>query len=180
MEQKSTFGLALKPGLIIAGGAIAFNLLVWSLTSDLDMQKYMGWILYPILAFAYYYFTVDYRDNVKEGHLSYGQSFVFMLLISVVYSVLFSIYYFVFLNYIDPEMINKMMDVVEQQYYDTGMSEEQIDQAMKIVSYMFSPVLMTVMTIFGGVFSGVILSLIMSIFTKKEVPMDFNNFQNQN
>ena len=180
MEQKSTFELALKPGLIVAGGAIAFNLLVWALTSDLDMQKYISWAIYPLLAFAYYYFTVDYRDNVKDGHLSYGQSFVFMLFISIVYSVVFSLYYFVFLNYIDPEMINKMMDAVEQQYYDAGMSEEQIEQSLKIVSYMFSPVLMTVMTIFGGIFSGVILSLIMSIFTKKEVSMGFNNFQNQN
>jgi len=180
MEQRSTFGLALKPGLIIAGGAIAFNLLIWSLTSDLEMQKYLSWLVYPLLAYAYYYFTVEYRNNVKEGQISYGQSFVFMLLISVVYSVLFSIYYFIFLNYIDPEMITKMMDMVEQQYYDAGMSEENIEQALKYVSYMFSPGLMALMTVFGGMLSGVIISLIMSIFTKKEIPIDFNNIQNQN
>jgi len=178
MERKSTFGYALKPGIIISGGAIAFNLLVWVLTTDLDTQKYWSWLLYPLLAFAYYYFTVDYRQNVKEGYLSYGQSFEFMLFISIVYSVLFSLYYFVFLTYIDPSMITQMLDAAEQKYYDTGMSEEQIEQAMEVISYMFSPAIMVVLSIFGGLFSSVILSLIMSIFTKKEIPVNINNLQN--
>ena len=96
MEEKSTFGWAIKPGLIVSGIAIAYSLLVWSLTSDLEVQKNFSWILYPLLAFAYYYFTVDYRNRIKGGYISYGQSFVFMLLISVVYSILYSLYYYVF------------------------------------------------------------------------------------
>ncbi|MCK5774543.1 MAG: DUF4199 domain-containing protein [Bacteroidales bacterium] len=175
MEQKSTFGLALKPGLIIIAATTVFSLLVWSLTSDLEMQKYLGWFSYAIVAFGFYYFTVNYRDNVKGGHISYGEGFIFMFFMSIVYSFGFGIYYYLFLTFIDPEMTDKMMVMVEQEYYNQGLTEEQIEAALGFVSYMFKPWLLSLMAVFGGLISGVITSLVIAIFTKKEASLNFDN-----
>ena len=157
MKEKSVFGLAMKPGLIISAAAIAYSLMIWSITSDLEMQKYLGWVVYPILAFGFYYFTINYRDNVKGGYISYGDSFVFMLFMSIVYSVVFALYYYVFLTIIDTEMIVNMMEMVEQDYYNQGLTEAQIEQALKIMGFMFKPWLLSIITMFGGIFIGVLI-----------------------
>ena len=56
--------------------------------------------------------------------------------------------------------------MIEQQ----GMSEEQAEQGLKMMSWMFTPVMMSLM---GGIFSviaGVIFSLIVGAFMKREHP----------
>ena len=57
------------------------------------------------------------------------------------------------------------MDMQEQ-----GQSEGQIDQAMSFMEWMFSPMAMAIMGVLGGVFFGFIVSLIVTIFTKKSNP----------
>ena len=41
--------------------------------------------------------------------------------------------------------------------------------------FMFQPWLMALMSIFSNMLSGIIMGLIMSLFTKKEAPLQFDN-----
>ena len=176
MEQKSTFSLAIKPGLIIAAVAIAYNLLIWAVVADIEMQAYFGWFNYLIMGAGFFFFTVNYRDNVKEGYITYGDSFVFILFMSIIVGVVWLVYYYIFLSFIDQSYIQQLLELVENKYYEVGMQESQIEQSMKIVGYIYTPLVLSLFTLFGNIFSGVILGLIISIFTKKEAPMNFNNF----
>jgi len=178
MEQKSTFSLAIKPGLVIAAVAIAYHLLIWAIIPDIETQEYFGWFNYLIMGGGFFFFTTNYRDNVKEGHISYGDSFVYILFMSIVIGVLWSVYYYIFLSFIDTNYIQQMLDLLENKYYEMGMQESQVEQSMKYVGYIYNPFVLSIVTIFGNIISGVILGLIISIFTKKEVPMNFDNYQN--
>ena len=75
---------------------------------------------------------------------------------------------------IDPEFINKMMAVIEEEYVKAGLTEEQIDAAMGFVSKMQSPIVMAITNVIGFAFMGAIFSLVTSAFLKKEKPI-FNN-----
>jgi len=175
MEEKSTFGLALKPGLIISGAVIAYSLVVWSVTDNVDQMKYLSWVNYIILAIGYYIFTKNYRDDYKNGALTFGEGFVFMLFISVVYSVIQSLYTYIFMTFIDPDMVTQMVEKVEESLYNNNLPEEQIEQSMKMMSFMFKPWLISLMAVFGTMLWGTFLSLIMAFFTKKTAEPTFEN-----
>ncbi|MTI21229.1 DUF4199 domain-containing protein, partial [Fulvivirga sp. RKSG066] len=53
---------------------------------------------------------------------------------------------------------------------ESGMSDDQIDQAMSMTETFTSPELMAVFGILGGLFFGFIISLIISAFTKNSNP----------
>jgi hypothetical protein len=175
MEEKSTFSLAMKPGLILSAVYIAFSLVIWALVADMDTQKYIGWLGIVIIAFLFHYFTVEYRNTIKGGALTYGEGFKFMFFMGLVYSVVYAAYYFIFLSYIDTELLTRMLDVVEQQYYDQGLAEDTVEKAMSFVSMIFTPGLFSLASIFGSLFSSVLIGLVVSFFTKKEAPLDFEN-----
>ena len=175
MEEKSTFSLALKPGLIVSGALVAFNLVLWATVSDLNMQKYLGWISYIILAAGYYYYTVQYRNEYKNGVLTFGDAFVYTLFITIVISVVMAVYTYVLMAWLDPLIPQKMVDMAAEELYNKDLPEEQIEQTMKIMRFMFQPWLMALMSIFSNMLSGIIMGLIMSLFTKKEAPLQFDN-----
>ena len=85
-----------------------------------------------------------------------------------------SVYTFIFLKYINSDMMEKAMEIQAQEMYNKGMSEEQIDQAMGMAKKMTSPAAVTVMSMFGSMIIFFIYALIASIFTKK-VPVTDNN-----
>jgi hypothetical protein len=175
MEEKSTFSLALKPGLIVSGALVAFSLVLWATVSDINTQKYLGWINYLILAAGYYFYTVQYRNEHKNGALTFGEAFVFMLFMTIVISLVQAVYTYVLMVWLDPAMIQKMLDIATEEMYKKDIPEEQIEQSMKMMSFMFQPWLLAIMSIFSNMFGGIIMSLIIGLFTKKEAPLQFDN-----
>jgi hypothetical protein len=175
MKQKSTFGLALKPALIISAAVVAYSLVIWSIADNIDQQQNLGWFSYIILALGYFYYTKNYRVENKNDVLTYGEGFVFMLFITMIYSVIQSLYTYVFMTFIDPEIINQIMEKTEESLYNKDMPEEQIEQSLEVMSFMFKPWLISLMAVFGTMFWGTLLSLIMAIFTKKQAQPTFDN-----
>ena len=175
METKSTFTIALKPALIISMAVIAYSLVVWALTSSIDQQKYFGWVSYLFIIAGYIYFTISYRNDIKGGSLTYGEGFLFMVILTAIYSVIQGAYFYVFITIIDPTMIPQMLEQAELEMLNKGIPEEQLDQSMKYVGYMFQPWLLSIFGILGNLFWLTIGSLIMAIFTKKEEQATFDN-----
>lgn len=173
MNEKSSFSIALVPALITSGMVIAYSLIVWSLSSDFNTQKYLGYFSYLILALGYYYYTVQYREKYKNGGLTYGEGFVFMVILSTIIAFFQSLYTYVFIKWIDPSMLNQVIEQATEEMYNKNMPEEQIEKSMQIMSFMFKPWFMAVMAVFGYMFWGVIMGLIMAFFTKKEVSGNF-------
>ena len=58
---------------------------------------------------------------------------------------------------------------MEQKLIEQGkVPEEQLDAAIEMMSKFQKPIILSVSSIFGGALTGLIISLITSIFTKKE------------
>ena len=61
-----------------------------------------------------------------------------------------------------------MLALAEEQLVGRGMSESLIEQSMQIQKKVMTPLVMSLSSILSGVFFGTILSLIISLFTKRE------------
>lgn len=67
-----------------------------------------------------------------------------------------------------------MIDVIKEQaaeklYQSSGLTDEQIEQAIEMQSMWVNSTMMTISGFFGSLIFGTILSLIVAIFVKKDI-----------
>ena len=172
MEEKaaSPMKTALNFGLMTAGAMIVYSLILYVL--DLDQNPWLPYFSYVLLIGGIYLGSKSYRDNYRGGYITYGNAVLAGFLISLAASVIVAIYTYFFFAFINPDAMAEMLAVAEEGMLEKGMSEEEIDQALAISRKMMSPGIMTIWAIFGNAIAGLILSLITSIFVKKEEPLD--------
>lgn len=169
MEPKSNpmYKSAMTSGLIVGIALVVFNLLIY-IMGVVKPPFWVSLIQYVIIIGGIIYGTKKFRDEDLGGEISYSKALGFGVLICVFASIILGIYMILLMTVIDPEFINKMMSVIEEEYVKMGMSEEQIDAAMKIVGKMQSPIFMAISTVFTFAIMGTIFSLVTAAFLKKE------------
>jgi uncharacterized membrane protein SpoIIM required for sporulation len=117
----------------------------------------------------YFYYTKNYRENELDGNLTFGQGFKFMFVMSLVVSIISSLYTYVLFVYLDPNTIEMIKEQAAEQLYQSNMTEEQIESAIEMQAAWMTPGMMVFFSVFGSLSYGTILSLIIALFTKKEV-----------
>ncbi len=164
----TTMSVGVRYGLFMAGFSI-FWFLVMAM-SDMRMDGPARWVTVVVsivlIVLAHLYFKKN-----GNGFMSFGQGVGIGFWASLVSSAISSVFTFIYVKFVDGTFIEKMVETQRQAMEAKGnMSEEQIDQAMKIASMFMTPVAMLFIGLFVGVLGGVIISLVVSIFTQKSNP----------
>jgi hypothetical protein len=169
MEPKSNpmYKSAMTSGLILGIAIVVFSLIIYIL-GIIKLPFWVSLIQYVLIIGGIIYGTKKFRDDDLGGEISYSKALGFGVLICVFASVVYGIYMILLMTVIDPEYMTKLMSVIEEEYIKMGMSEDQIDTAMKMVGKMQSPIFMAISGVFGFAFMGTIFSLVTSAFLKKE------------
>ncbi|TSA32341.1 MAG: DUF4199 domain-containing protein [Porphyromonadaceae bacterium] len=157
---------AMTYGLIIALVVIIFAVLVWIL--GLEGAKWMQWINYAAYFGVLYFCLKNWRDHYNGGYIRYGQALSAGILFMFFASVIYAFYNVIYLKWIDPTAVGRMLDIMEEEYYKRGFTEEQVSAAMSFAAKLRGPGMQFFSVIIGTTFVGVILSLIVSIFIRKE------------
>lgn len=166
-EQKpSLMKSALTWGIILGIALIIYSMLMWFL--DLSLEKWVSWVSYVIMIGGVILATISYRDNSLNGTMTYGQALGFGVLMLLFASIISAIYSYIFLSFIDPGFIDKILQMTEEQLIEKGMSDDQIDMAIEMQRKFMKPIIMALMSIPSYTFMGLIISLITSIFLKKK------------
>ena len=171
MEQKSTFWKsAMIYGLYLALALMLFSVILYATGLILNQKiGYVSMIIYVIgIAFA----QISYRNNELDGTISYSQALGFGVAIMLFAGIITSFYTMILYTFIDPTLIDQMKIAQEDILLQRGMSEDQIEMAMKVASKMMTPGWISIMGLFGSVFMGTIISLVTSIFVKKQTDED--------
>jgi hypothetical protein len=167
MEEKVNVWKAnLTNGLILALAGIVFSLLLFFL--DLSLNKTVGYINIPIQLVLLYFLLKSYRDNFMHGQISYGQSVGAGVVIFVYYAIIMAIFTYILWKVIDPGLAKKSMALSEEAMVKKGLPQAAIDTGMAFTAKIMKPGIMAIFTIFGSMFFGVIYTLLVSIFIKKE------------
>jgi hypothetical protein len=156
----------LTNGLILGMVGIVYSLVVYFL--DLSFNKTQGYVFMVIQIALLYFLLKSYRDNYMHGQITYGQSFGAGVIICLYYSILVAIFTYVLYTVIDSGLVAKQLAFVEESMVKKGMPQATIDTAMKFQAKVMKPAIMAPISIFGNMIWGVVLSLIISIFIRKE------------
>ena len=121
---------------------------------------------------AIVYSVKVYRDNLNGGYISYSQSLKLGTSVVFFASVILAFYTFIFVTFINPEYLDNILKVAEQEILnsDPEISDADLDMALSMTQKMLQPQWMITLSVLGGTFMGFFYSLIISFFVKKEDP----------
>ena len=178
MENKpNVWKNGLNWGVITGLVTIIYSTLMYFL--GLNLESWTGWISYIILIGGIVYGTIQYRDNVRGGTISYAQALGFGVIIALVVAIISAIYSLV-LSVIDPGIIDQILEKAQEEMLKQGLSDDQVEQAIEMQKKFMSPGIIAAMIVPGMTFMGFIFSLITSIFLKKEdTSVNFDNIEEE-
>ena len=138
---------------------------------DLPMRSPVKLVNYLVLLGAIIWASKSFRDMKSGGFISYGKSFSIGFMIALVAVILIGIYTFIFATYIDPDLPQKLIDLRETELYKQfpDWSDTQIKSRLAMEAKMMTPAWMAIWGgLIGYLLPGLLISLITSIFIKRE------------
>ncbi len=149
---------------------IGFGLILYIFSLTMKAGWVSGLVSLAALFGSINYGILAHRNQNLNGFISYGQSLGIGLLISLVAGVILALYQLVFNLYIAPEMATNMLNEAKRQLIESNASEEEMQTTINIFKKMSEPLYIVFGGIAGSFVLGLIASLIISAFTKKEDP----------
>lgn len=174
MENKpNVWKNGLNWGIITGLVTVIYSTLMYFL--GLNLESWTGWISYIILIGGIVYGTIQYRDNVLGGSISYAQALGFGVIISLVVAIISAVFSLI-LSIIDPGIIDQILEKAQEEMLKQGLSDDQVEQAIEMQKKFMNPGFIAGMAVPVMTFMGFIFSLITSIFLKKEdTSVNFDN-----
>ncbi len=166
-EKVTTRSAGIRYGLMMAVISIAFFVVMN--VAGIDMQGPVGYASWAITA-AMLFLAQKYYKDQGDGFMTIGQGTGIGFWVGIISSVISSIFTYVYIKFIDDSFLqaikDKQMEAMEKQ----GLSDEQIEQSMKIAGAFTSPEAILGFGIVGGIVVAVLIALVISLFTKNVNP----------
>ena len=165
---------AMNYGAITGLVMVVYSLILYF--TGLYLMSFKAVIDIVILSACIFISQKVYRDKELGGIMNYQQALGFGVLVGVFAAIILGFFSFIEIKFIDPTIIDKQLELVQQKYLESGISEEQVEKMMVMAKKWSTPGIMFAGAIFSYAFYAFIITLITSIFSRKEG----NPFQQSN
>lgn len=154
-------------GAIVGIALVVFSVLQY--ITGLTFSKGLGMLQYVILLAGIYMGAKAYRDKVAGGSISYGKALWIGIVISFFAGFIWSFYNFLLMRYIDPDLVEKTLALLEEQYENSRFfTEDMIEKSLEATRSSLTEVWSIPLGALSMSFIGFIISLIAAAFIKKE------------
>ncbi len=153
-------------GAILGISMVLYNIILY--VADLTLNKPLSYISYVLIIGGIYLAIKSFRDQSEQKAITYGKALGVGVLTVLFSSVFVALYTYALYQFIDPSLIQKMLDMSREQLTTNGMSDDQVEAAINMSSKIMTPGLISIMVIPMSVFMGTIFSLVIAAFLKKE------------
>jgi len=153
-------------GLILGLIGIVYTMVVYFL--DLTFNKVQGWVFLALLIIILFFLVKSYRDNYRDGFINFGQALGAGMIIFLYYAIISAVFTYILYTFIDANLLDKQLAFTEGEMLKRGLPQEAIDMSMSIQKKIMKPAIMAPISIIGNMFSGLIMSLIVGAFVRKE------------
>ena len=158
---------ALNYGLILGGISVVYSLVLWLMGQTFN--KYLGYVGLLFSIGIMFYGTKEYRDKHLGGFMTYGKAFTSNFLIGLYSTIIGTVFMFILYKFIDTTLLVTLkettIDAAMQK--SPNVTQEQLEKTM---SFFMSPLFLVISGLLGGAIFAAILSLLVSIFHKKDQP----------
>jgi hypothetical protein len=167
MEEKvNPWKANLTNGLILGLVGVVYSLLMYFL--NLSLNKSQSYVFMIVQIVVLYFLLKSYRDNFMHGQITFGQSVSAGVIINIYYAVIMAIFTYILYTVIDTGLIAKQLAMAEDGMVKKGLPQATIDAGMAFTKKIMKPGIMAFTSTIFIVIWGVVISLLVSIFVKKE------------
>jgi len=167
-SKTSVSAVAIRYALIVGIINIIYSIILY--ITDLHItSKFLSYVSFLIIIVGIYLAHKHFK-NENGGYMSYGQGLGIGTLLSGIVGLLSGIFTFIYMQFIDTGLMERAQEMQIVELEKRGMSEEQIEQALKMAQSFTSPGMMIVWSIVAFLFVGFLFSLIISAITKHTRP----------
>lgn len=173
-QKASIKKIALNYGVLLALLSIVLQVISYVLDAHIDRPWWLT-VAQLAISISVIVYGIKLFKTENAGFLTLGQALKTGVAISLVAGVIAVIFNYIFMNYIDPDFIQKAMEFSREQMIEQNpnMSQEQLDNAMEISSKFMSPGIMSAFAIISTLFFGFLISLVAGLIMKKNPPQQF-------
>lgn len=179
MKNNSLVKSSMNAGAILGLVMVAFTIVLYVL--NLTTSKSLNLLFYVFIVAGLYISIKQYGKEQLNGFLTYKVSLSYGILVSFFASVILAFFTYLLYKLIDPDLINKLKELQIEEMLKRGITEDQIEymQDSSIFKMMLSPGMIAISSLFTYTIVGVLLSLIVSFFTKSKQPNGFDQAMNE-
>ncbi|MBB6680086.1 DUF4199 domain-containing protein [Aequorivita sp. 609] len=163
--------IALNFGVLLALLSIVLQVISFVLDAHIDRPWWLT-ILQLVISIGVLVYGIKAFKNDNAGFLTIAQALKTGLAISLVAGIISVIFNYIFINYIDPDFIQKTLDFSREQMITDfpNMTQEQMENSLEISAKFMTPTIMSAMGILATLFFGFIISLVAGMILKKNPP----------
>ncbi len=136
-------------------------------TEKLSTGQYLGYIGIVVFFVVIFLGMRETREAKPDKAITYGGALGAAVMIALFSGLFSAVYNFIHFSYINPDFPQYVADLTRQKLEAKGLSETQIDAAIKMSSMFMNPVFMAIFGVIGSVVQGTIGGLILAIFVKR-------------
>jgi len=168
VKNASPFPTAIRYGVVGSLLMIAIGLVQYLIGIASQTSQAIGWlsllivIVFPVLAIR------AHRDNDLGGYISYSRGLGTGVLTALTIGLISVAWSFLLYNVIDPTIMDQLMQAQAEAMEETGMSDEDIENAMEMTSKFMTPTFLIAVGAGMSFILGLITSLIASAGLKKD------------
>ena len=170
-DQPSIARVALRWGGILGIALILFTLVLF-LTDNVGNPG-LGFVSYAISIGGLLLAMRDYRTQ-NGGFMRYGEGVSVGTLTAALSGLLSSLFYVFYTTVIDTGVTQRMLDQMRERSEDSGLTDEQIDQQMSVMELFQSPGLVFVVGVISAAITGLLLSLLIAAFMRRNKANPFD------
>lgn len=165
-NQVSSKNIMLNYGVYLGIASILLNLILYATGNLIEMQSISGFIG---IALMIVFIVLGIKKFKFENgtFLSFGQAVKIGVGIAIISAVLGIIYNLIFMNFIEPDFQNQMVEVQRQAWQEANMTSEQIDAAESMMRKFQNPAITSAIGIVVAAFLGFVISAIAGAIMKK-------------
>lgn len=170
-QQPSIKKIALNFGVLLALLSIGLQVISYVLDVHIAPPWWLS-VLQMLISVGIIIMGLKAFKAANSGYLTLGQALKTGVAISLIAGVIGVIFNYFFMNYIDPDFIQKTLAASQEQMIlnKPDMTQKELDMAMEMSTKFMSPLFISAFAIIGVLFYGFIISLIAGLIMKKNPP----------
>lgn len=171
-EKASVWSHSSFYGLILGGILVVITITVQA--AGLSEASWTRYITYIVVIGMIIVAQRAFKDK-GDSFMSYGQGIGIGTVVGLIASTVNAIFLYVYLKFVNSEMIEEMKIAQLEALKDQGYDQDTIEQTMELTEIVMKPGPVSLIGLVTLAFMTFVISLIITIFTRKENPnKDFN------
>jgi hypothetical protein len=165
--------IALNYGLYLGLASVLLNVIWYVMDMHIDRPWYQGLIGFAVMILILVYGLKAFKKD-NGGYMSLGEALKTGLAISLIAGIISVIYTFILVNYLEPDFVQKTLELTEEQMYEQNpnLTTEQAEMALNMTEKFMSPGILSAIGLIASLFFGFIISLIAGLIMKQSRPMN--------